>query len=133
MGKEKTEFEEKFVSKTEKTKKLWEKRITENTTLSMESVQWMAQRINSLLEYMRYGYALIAYRKQDGSFYMGRGTLVSYESDFKKKHDMTSIKAHVAYWDASDVYKRQAYWDAEQQGWRTFLIENFMEWRPIVN
>ena len=102
-------------------KKLWEKRITENTTLSMESVQWMAQRINSLLEYMQYGYALIAYRKQDGSFYMGRGTLVSYESDFKKKHDMTSIKAHVAYWDA------------EQQGWRTFLIENFMEWRPIVN
>ena len=49
MGKEKTEFEEKFVSKTEKAKKLWEKRITENTTLSMESVQWMAQRINSLL------------------------------------------------------------------------------------
>lgn len=42
MGKEKTEFEEQFVSKTEKTKKLWEKRITENTTLSMESVQWMA-------------------------------------------------------------------------------------------
>ncbi len=39
MGKEKTEFEEKFVSKTEKAKKLWEKRITENTTLSMESVQ----------------------------------------------------------------------------------------------
>ena len=93
----------------------------ENTTLSLESVQWMAQRINSLLEYMQYGYALIAYRKQDGSFYMGKGTLVSYESDFKKKHDMTSIKAHVAYWDA------------EQQGWRTFLIENFMEWRPIVN
>ena len=52
MGKEKTEFEEQFVSKTEKAKKLWEKRITENTTLSMESVQWMAQRINSLLEYM---------------------------------------------------------------------------------
>ena len=49
------------------------------------------------------------------------GIHVSYESDFKKKHDMTSIKAHVAYWDA------------EQQGWRTFLIENFMEWRPIVN
>ncbi len=49
MGKEKTEFEEQFVSKTEKAKKLWEKRITENTTLSMESVQWMAQRINSLL------------------------------------------------------------------------------------
>lgn len=83
MGKEKTEFEEQFVSKTEKQKAMG-KRIMENTTLSMESVQWMAQRINSLLEYMRYGYALIAYRKQDGSFYMGRGTLVSYESDFKR-------------------------------------------------
>ena len=59
MGKEKTEFEEQFVSKTEKAKKLWEKRITENTTLSMESVQWMAQRINSLLEYMRYGRQLL--------------------------------------------------------------------------
>lgn len=83
MGKEKTEFEEKFVSKTEKTKS-YGKTDYGNTTLSMESVQWMAQRINSLLEYMRYGYALIAYRKQDGSFYMGRGTLVSYESDFKR-------------------------------------------------
>ena len=51
----------------------------------------------------------------------GKRNPCSYESDFKKKHDMTSIKAHVAYWDA------------EQQGWRTFLIENFMEWRPIVN
>ena len=84
MGKEKTEFEEQFVSKTEKTKKLWEKRITENTTLSMESVQWMAQRINSLLEYMQYGYALIAYRKQDGSFYMGRGTLVPTKATSKR-------------------------------------------------
>ena len=46
MGKEKTEFEEQFVSKTEKAKKLWEKRITENTTVSMESVQWMAQRLS---------------------------------------------------------------------------------------
>ena len=85
MGKEKTEFEEKFVSKTEKTKKLWEKRITENTTLSMESVQWMAQRINSLLEYMRYGYALIAYRKQDGSFHMGRGTLCFLRKRLQKE------------------------------------------------
>lgn len=83
MGKEKLNLRRNLYPK-QKNKKLWEKRITENTTLSMESVQWMAQRINSLLEYMRYGYALIAYRKQDGSFYMGRGTLVSYESDFKR-------------------------------------------------
>ncbi|MDA6254671.1 hypothetical protein OSK51_28540, partial [Escherichia coli] len=51
-------WEQKYEGREpEKAKKLWEKRITENTTLSMESVQWMAQRINSLLEYMQYGYA----------------------------------------------------------------------------
>ncbi|MDE6217243.1 SH3 beta-barrel fold-containing protein [Bacteroides sp.] len=121
MGKEKTGIEEQFVSKTEKAKRRWEKRIMENTSLGTESAQWMAQRIGSLLEYMRYGYALIAYRKQDGSFYMGKGTLIPYENDFKKKHDVAGVKAHVAYWDV------------ERQGWRTFLVENFMEWRPIVN
>lgn len=114
-------IKEELVTKSENTKSLWQKRILENTTLSADSAQWMVQRINSLLEYMQYGYALIAYRKQDGSFYMGRGTLFFYENDFRQKHDIADIKAHVVYWDA------------EQQGWRTFLIENFLEWRPIVN
>ena len=62
----------------------------------------------------------IAYRKQNGEFYMARGTLIYYESDFHRKYDIERIKNHVAYWDI------------EQQGWRTFQIENFLEWRPIV-
>ena len=36
MGKEKTEFEEKFVSKTEKAKKLWEKRICFEAEMNRE-------------------------------------------------------------------------------------------------
>ena len=51
---------------------------------------------------------------------MARGTLIYYESDFHRKYDIERIKNHVAYWDM------------EQQGWRTFQIENFLEWRPIV-
>ena len=47
-------------------------------------------------------------------------TLIYYESDFHRKYDIERIKNHVAYWDI------------EQQGWRTFQIENFLEWRPIV-
>lgn len=120
MEKEEMLLKKKSVTKSEKVKELWKKRITENTTLSATSAQWMTQRIESLLNYMQYGYALIAYSKQDGSFYMGRGTLHYYEQDFHLKHDIANIKAHVAYWDA------------EQQGWRTFLIENFLEWKPIV-
>lgn len=120
MEKREKGSEDKYVTKNEKTKKLWEKRVLENTELKLETARWMAQRIESLLDYMHYGYALIAYSKQDGSFYLGRGTLRFYEQDFHRKHHITDIKAHVAYWDA------------EQKGWRTFLIENFLEWKPIV-
>ena len=83
MGKEKLNLRRNLYPK-QKNKKTMGKTDYGNTTLSMESVQWMAQRINSLLEYMRYGYALIAYRKQDGSFYMGRGTLVPTKATSKR-------------------------------------------------
>lgn len=115
------EAPEEHVTKSERVKAVWKKRITENTELSPECAEWMASRIHSLLDYMQYGYALIAYRKQNGYFYMGRATLTYYEDDFNKKYDMENVKSHVVYWDA------------EQQGWRTFQIENFLEWRPIVN
>lgn len=120
MEKQEKEPTGKYVTKSEIAGKLWEKRVLENTTLKPETARWMAQRIESLLNYMQYGYALIAYRKQDGSFYMGRGTLHYYEQDFHRKHDIADIKGHIAYWDA------------EKQGWRTFLVENFLEWKPIV-
>ena len=70
---------------------------------------------------MRTKLALIAYRKQNGDFYMARATLVYYETCFHRKYDIERIQNHVVYWDI------------EQQGWRTFQIENFLEWKPVVN
>lgn len=52
---------------------------------------------------------------------MGRGTLIHYEADFHRKYDIERIQNHVVYWDI------------EQQGWRTFQIENFLEWKPVVS
>ena len=52
---------------------------------------------------------------------MGRGTLIHYEADFHRKYDIGRIQNHVVYWDI------------EQQGWRTFQIENFLEWKPVVS
>ena len=121
MGTVKKETENECVTKKEQVKKLWQKRITDNSTLSSECAKWMVNRIDALLNYMQYGYALIAYRKQNGDFYLGRSTLIYYEQDFKQKYDVGNIKSHIVYWDA------------EQQGWRTFMIENFLEWKPIVN
>lgn len=110
-----------YVKKNERIQNLWKKRITENSTLSAACAEWMANRISALLDHMQYGYALIAYRKQNGDFQLGRATLIYYEHRFNKKYNPEEIKSHVVYWDA------------DQQGWRTFLLENFLEWRPIVN
>ena len=121
MGTTEKEKEKVRVTKREQVKKRWQKRITDNSTFSPECAQWMANRIDALLNYMQYGYALIAYRKQNGDFYLGRATLTYYEHDFKRKYDIEDLKSHIVYWDA------------EQQGWRTFMIENFLEWKPIVN
>lgn len=121
MGTTKKEMKKDCVTKRERVKKLWQKRITDNSTLSLESAEWMANRIEALLNYMQYGYVLIAYRKQNGDFYLGRATLIYYEQDFHRKYDIGNIQIHIVYWDA------------EQQGWRTFMIENFLEWKPIVS
>ena len=69
---------------------------------------------------MQYGHAAVAYKKQDGTFKLVKGTLVGYEKDFGKQYDPMEIKNTV-------VYR-----DVEQQRWMTFKIENFMEWRAIV-
>lgn len=109
------------VSKSEKLKNVWKKRIMQKTELTEKSAEWIADRVETLTDYMQYGCALIAYRRQNGEFYMGKGTLIHYEHMFHKKYDMECIQSHVVYWDI------------EQQGWRTFQLENFLEWKPIVN
>ena len=37
---------------------------------------WMARRIESLIDHMQYGHALIAYHKQDGTFRLAKATLL---------------------------------------------------------
>lgn len=63
------------VTKEERVENLWKKLIRQETDLSEETIAWMALRIRQLTEYMPYGCALIAYRKQNGEFYMARGHL----------------------------------------------------------
>ena len=121
MEKQTLGHQQKYVTKDERVENLWKKLIGQETDLSEETIAWMARRILQLTAYMPYGCALIAYRKQNGDFYMGRGTLIHYEADFHRKYDIERIQNHVVYWDI------------EQQGWRTFQIENFLEWKPVVS
>lgn len=107
-------------SQSEAMKKRWKRRIVLEKDYTPECASWMAQRLERLLDYMQYGHAAIAYRKQDGTFCLVTGTLVYYERAFRKRHDATQITGAVLYWDV------------EQQAWRTFQVENFMEWKPIV-
>ena len=65
-------------------------------------------------------HAMIAYHKQNGDFKFVKGTLIYYEAEFHKAYDPVKVEGAIVYWDV------------EQQGWRTFLVENFMEWRPVV-
>lgn len=120
MKKQELGHQQEHVTKNERVESLWKKRIKQEKELSEETVAWMAQRIRLLTDYMQYGCALIAYRKQNGEFYMGRGTLICYEANFHKEYDNERTQSHVVYWDM------------EQQGWRTFQVENFLEWRPFV-
>ena len=121
MEKQTLGHQQKYVTKDERVENLWKKLIGQETDLSEETIAWMARRILQLTAYMPYGCALIAYRKQNGDFYMGRGTLIHYEADFHRKYDIERIQNHVVYWDI------------EQQGWRMFQIENFLEWKPVVS
>lgn len=121
MEKQKLGHQPNHVTKNDKVENLWKQRIREETDFSEETIAWMTKRILLLAEHMQYGCALIAYKKQNGVFLLRRGTLVYYEADFHRRYDIKRIVSHVVYWDI------------EQQGWRTFQLENFMEWQPLVN
>ena len=104
----------------EAAKENWKRRIMLEKDYTETCAQWMAERIAALTEYMQYGHALIAYHKQTGEFQLVRATLVYYEQDFRRAYDASQIQGTVIYWNT------------EQQGWRSFQLENFLEWRPVV-
>lgn len=112
--------QKRTVSQSEAMKTRWKRRIVMEKSYPESAAQWMAERLEALLDHMLYGHAMIAYHKQDGDFRFVKGTLIYYESEFHKVYDSTKVEGAVVYWDI------------EQQGWRTFQVENFMEWRPVV-
>ena len=54
-----------------------------------------------------------------------------------EKSDDTSKTAEapeidgLTYESAMDLTYAHIFWDVEQQAWRNFQLENFLEWRPI--
>lgn len=110
---------QQYASLHEALRKKWQMRIILEKEFTENTAAWMTQRLESLIDYMQYGYALVAYYKQDGTFQFVKATLLSYENHFHRKYDIQRIEAHVAYWDV------------EIQGWRSFQLENFLEWKPI--
>ncbi|WP_431453446.1 SH3 beta-barrel fold-containing protein [Enterococcus faecalis] len=45
---------------------------------------------------------------------------MSYSKDFHHSYDMKQI------------HSTFIFWCMEEKGWRTFQIENFLDWKPIV-
>lgn len=105
----------------EKTKTQWIRHIMQEKGYPETTARWMANRIESLIDYMQYGHALIAYRRSiNGEFQFVKATLIYYKHDFKKEYK------------ADKIQEAAIFWDVEQERWRRFRIENFMEWKPMV-
>ena len=107
----------KAVSKNEMMKGKWKRQIMLEKDYTEQCSEWMAERLEALLDHMQYGHATVAYRKQNGSFQLVKATLIYYEAEFRKKYDPTKIEGAVVYWNV------------DEQRWTTFQVENFMEWR----
>lgn len=106
-------------SQSEAMRQKWERRIMQQKEHSENTAQWMAQRLEDLLDHMQYGHAVIAFHKQDGTFKFVKATLIYYEAEFHKRYNPASVAGTVVYWDM------------DEQGWRTFQMENFLEWRVM--
>lgn len=109
----------KNASLHEALRKLWKIRIMLEKGYTQTCAEWMAERIESLIDHMQYGHALIAFYKQDGTFKLVKATLIHYENEFHRNYEITRVTGTIIFWDV------------EQQAWRNFQLENFLEWRPI--
>ena len=118
---------EKRLAATKETKEqkdrlteVWKRRIVSEKGYSETIAERIAEKVKSLADHMQYGHAIIAYYRQNGNFQLVTGTLISYNRDFHHSYDMTQ------------VHSTFIFWCMEEKGWRTFQIENFLEWNPIV-
>ncbi len=99
---------------------LWKRRIIRERGVSEEYAAKKVEKIRNLIEYMQYGRALIAYNKQNTTLCLQRATLIGYENFFHLHYDRDRVRSTVVFWDE------------DQQGWRSFRIENFMDWKPMM-
>lgn len=88
---------------------VWKKRIVSEKGYSETIAERIAEKVKSLADY-----------RQNGSFQLVTGTLISYSKDFHHSYDM------------KQVHSTFIFWCMEEKGWRTFQIENFLDWKPIV-
>lgn len=111
----------KSVPMMETVKTQWARHIMQEKGYSEATARWMANRIELLIDYMQYGHALIAYRRNtDGEFQFVKATLIYYKHNFKKEYKPDKVQEAVIFWNV------------EEKKWRRFRIENFMEWKPVV-
>lgn len=110
---------QKSASLAEALVRKWKERFIHEKGYSEECAEWLARRLSGLIDHMQYGYALIAFYKRDATFQLAKATLIHYESFFHRRYDVHRIDSTVAYWDV------------EHQAWRSFQLENLLEWRPI--
>ena len=97
----------------------WKKRFMFEKEYSEKCAEYLARRLSGAINHMQYGYALIAFHKQGTIFKMVKATLIPYESFFHRFYEMERIESTVVYWDV------------ESQAWRSFQLENLLDWSPV--
>ena len=97
----------------------WKKRFMFEKEYSEKCAEYLARRLSGAISHMQYGNALIAFHKQDATFQLAKATLIPYESFFHRFYEMERIESTVVYWDV------------ESQAWRSFQLENLLDWRPV--
>ena len=95
------------------------KRFMFEKEYSEKCAEYLARRLSGAISHMQYGNALIAFHKQDATFQLAKATLIPYESFFHRPYEMQRVESTV---DS---------WDVEKQAWRSFQLENLLEWRPV--
>ena len=86
----------KNASLHEALRNLWKIRIMLEKNYTETCATWMTRRIESLIDHMQYGHALIAYHKQDGTFRLAKATLLPYKADFRRDYDITRVTSTIS-------------------------------------
>ncbi len=98
----------------------WKRRILSEKKCTESMADSIVSRVIALTDYMQYGHAIIAFYKQNGSFQLVTGTLISYQQEFHQAYDVEQVRYTFIFWCL------------EEKGWRSFQLENFLAWKPIV-